>query len=236
MEPYSEDSVLALTEKVFKISGYRFRDHELLKTAVTHPSIAAERYASYERLEFLGDAVLGLVVSEMLYTLFPDDSEGLLTKKRIALVRGSKVVEIAQSLNLGNILLMSKGELTSGGISNNSNLENALEALIGAIYVDGGLDSARHFILQHWKPLATNLADTPLQDAKTALQEWAQGHNFAIPSYRLINKSGLEHAPVFTVEVTVNGQRVHATGCKKKYAEIAAAKLMLEKVTKQNDP
>lgn len=212
--------------------GYCFREPKLLESALTHPSMQCSvNTGNYERLEFLGDSVLGLVVAEILFNVFSNDDEGLLTKKKIALVRGRSLVSVAQDIDLGNMVRMSQGEEDCGGRLSARNLENALEALIGAIYLDGGLEAAEKFVTRHWKTLADNISELQLVDPKTSLQEWAQSRNLPIPTYRVVNKTGLEHCPVFTVEVQLaNYGVVSASGNNKKDAELAAARLLLEKL------
>ncbi|MDB1135735.1 ribonuclease III [Candidatus Anaplasma sp. TIGMIC] len=226
-----KDVFQSVVDKIQVASGHKFKNLPLLKKALTHPSAAVSKSDCYERLEFLGDAVLGMVVSEMLYRLFPDDNEGFLTKKKVVLVRGSKVMEVARAINLGDAIIMAKGEMLSGGKTNTKNLENAMEAVIGALYIDGGLQAACNFITYYWKPLAEVIPAVPCQDPKTELQEWAQSKNLGIPRYTVVSKSGLEHNPIFTVEASVgNISGVTASGGSKKSAELAAAKLLLEKV------
>ena len=219
---------------LLEICGHEFNNLELMQVSITHPSVAGDRTDSYERLEFIGDAVLGLVVSEMLYRMYPDNSEGDLTKKRMALVCGSRVVEIARSLGLGRILRMSKGEMSCGGQNNDSNLENAMEAIIGALYIDGGIEVARNFVAKHWHHAAESMVSVPLTDYKSALQEWSQSKTLPVPEYRVISKIGSEHEPIFTVEVSISSletEKAVGSGKNKKLAEQAAAKLMLEKIT-----
>ncbi|WP_169193483.1 ribonuclease III [Anaplasma platys] len=218
-----------------KYIGYCFESQNLLETAMTHPSTVENSEGHYERLEFLGDTVLGFVISEMLFNIFTDDDEGLLTKKKIALVRGQRLVEVAEAINLGSVIQMSKGEEDCGGRSSAKNLENALEALIGAIYLDGGLLAAQEFVARYWGPLINKISELQLVDPKTALQEWAQSRNLPVPVYRVVNKTGLEHCPKFTVEVQLSDYRtVSASGKNKKSAEIAAARLLLEELTQEN--
>ncbi|KJV69479.1 ribonuclease III domain protein [Candidatus Neoehrlichia lotoris str. RAC413] len=169
----------------------------------------------------------------MLFHIFPLENEGSLAKRKNALVCKGKIVEIAQSLNLGQFIIMSAGEKACGGKENLNNLENALEALIGAIYIDGGIQPAKEFILQHWESSARCMPFPP-QDAKTKLQEWAQTQELSTPYYCVINKSGSDHCPVFTVEVSLSHYgTATATGNSKKSAEQKAAELMLKKIYKQ---
>jgi ribonuclease-3 len=205
--------------------GYSFRNTALLGLALTHPSLG--KTTSNQRLEFLGDAVLGLVITEMLYQLYPNEQEGELARRLASLVRGETLTAIAGELKLGDGLQLSASEAASGGRGAASNLEDALEAIIGAIYLDGGLEAARNFILPHWKSRADNVV-TPPKDPKTALQEWAQGRSLSVPSYVVIEQSGPAHAPQFTVEATVEGHAPQrATGANKRAAEQEAAKKLL---------
>jgi ribonuclease-3 len=209
--------------------GYHFKNPDLLKVALTHRSLARESGSSRhnQRMEFLGDAVLGLLVAEMLYTLFPDEDEGGLSKRLVALVNGEQLAEIAKDWQLGEALLMSDGEAEQGGRSNKSNLEDGCEALLGAIYLDGGLDAARSLIQSFWAPYAEQSA-TPPKDAKTTLQEWAQGRGLPLPEYVVISADGPAHAPQFVVEVRVQGKTpARAQAGVKKLAERLAAEAML---------
>lgn len=210
--------------------GYRFKDPALLEAALTHPS--CNKTANNQRLEFLGDAVLGLVVARVVYDLFPGANEGDLARRHAALVRGETLVGIARELKLGQALIMAASESKAGGGDNASNLEDALEALIGAIYLDGGMAAAEQFILPRWQELAKQTLVAP-KDAKTSLQEWSQGRGLSVPSYALVSSSGPAHAPIFTVEVTVEGfapARGEATS--KRAAEQLAAAALLELLEK----
>lgn len=205
--------------------GYRFATPNLLWQALTHPSNAGE--ASYQRLEFLGDSVLGLLVAEMLYRFYPNEAEGSLAKRHSALVCGPMLAEVANDIGLGAALRLGQSEEMTDGRRNLSNLEDACEALIGAMYLDGGLEAARAFVEAHWKMRArTTLA--PPRDAKTTLQEWAQSKSLPLPEYTMTGQSGPAHAPVFTVEVQVGKYPPQqAQGANKRTAEQAAAKAML---------
>lgn len=209
-----------------KSIGYEFRDASLLKLALTHPSLG--KTASNQRLEFLGDMVLGLVIAELLYTLYPNEQEGELARRLAALVRGETLTEIAQEIGLGKAITMSAGEAAAGGREAASNLEDAVEALIGAIYLDGGLIAAKHFILPRWSERAKTQKAAP-KDAKTSLQEWAQARGIPVPTYEVVEQKGPAHAPDFTVRVTVQGQDPkQATANSKRGAEQLAAQALLE--------
>lgn len=210
--------------------GYQFRDPSLLTHALTHPSTAktfAGGAYNNQRLEFLGDAVLGLCISELLYGMYPAEAEGDLSKRHVALVNGVQLAKVAESLGLGEHMILSQSEEDAGGKALQSNLEDACEALLGAMFLDGGLEAVRVLIETYWKPLAkTNVA--PPKDPKTALQEWAQGRGLPLPEYRVVGESGPAHAPHFTIEVKVKGKSpVQAAAGTKKLAERLAAEALL---------
>lgn len=209
--------------------GYQFRDASLLERALTHRSLARE-YVHNQRLEFLGDAVLGLMVAELLYSMYPDADEGDLSKRLVALVNGEQLAAIARQLEFGPALYMSKSEEEQNGRENTSNLEDACEAMLGAIYLDGGVDAVRPVIAQFWKPLAATLQAAP-KDAKTALQEWAQARAFALPQYNVVSAEGPAHAPDFIIEVVVNGKHAQARGTSKRMAERLAAEALLKQLS-----
>lgn len=206
------------------------RESDLVKQALTHPSCAKTLDgAPYnnQRLEFLGDAVLGMVVTELLFELYPHEQEGELARRLSALVCGSVLVDVARNIGLGEMLIMSDSEAENDGRNNPSNLEDACEALIGALYLDGGFGAARQFIHQHWHGLVTSLTEAP-KDPKTGLQEWAQARGLPLPDYSVIQEVGPAHAPEFTIRVTVKNQpTAEATAPSKKAAERAAAAQLL---------
>lgn len=225
----------ALAEALKPALGHSFADHALLLSALTHPSVgpAARRRSrhaaggAYERLEFLGDRVLGLVVAHMLYEEFPAEDEGALAKRLAALVRRETVARVAEAIDLGPHLILSRGEAESGGRSNQALLADALEALLGALYLDGGLPVAEAFIRRNWAPLLRQDVHPP-QDAKTALQEWAQGAGLPLPCYSTVASEGPPHSPTFCVEVHVQGHApARGSGRSKRAAEQAAAEAML---------
>lgn len=208
--------------------GYYFNDIALLTRALTHPSLV--RKQNNQRLEFLGDAVIGLVVARILYELFPDEQEGELARRRAYLVRGETLTQIARDIALGDALKVASCEIQSRGRGDSSSLEDALEALVGAIYLDGGLARAEDFIVPRWSGLAKSLSKAP-KDAKTALQEWAQARGLPLPLYRLVETTGSAHAPVFTIEAVINGyEPATAKAPSKRTAEQLAAGLLLERL------
>lgn len=226
-----------MLEKVEDILAYRFQDKALLEKALTHPSATRDGSShagkkNYERLEFLGDAVLGLIIAEFLVNHFPDDKEGGLAKRQAALVCGEAISSVARTLDIADCIIMGPSECTGGGRENDANLENVLEALIGAIYLDGGLDAATTFVSKHWFEMGLDMTEPP-QDPKTALQEWAQARSLPLPNYETVDSEGPSHAPIFTVQLTVEGRDpVTALGPSKKIAERAAAELLLKKINK----
>ena len=214
------------------IFGYRFNDADLLTRALTHSSVTGygDRLKSNERLEFFGDRVLGLVIAEMLLTQFPEEDEGAIAKRFTALVRAESLTRIARKIRLGDHLIVSKGERDTGGTDKANVLADACEALIAALYQDGGLPAAAQFIQQHWQPL---LEETPAppKDYKTTLQEWVQARGLPRPSYQQTNRSGPAHAPIFTIEVAVTGYpTMTGNGTSKRAAEQKAAAALLEKL------
>lgn len=208
--------------------GYRFVEGKLLLEAVTHAS-TGEAF-SYERLEFLGDRVLGLIVAEMLFHRFPQEPEGSLARRHAALVRQESLALAAQALKLGEHLRLSSGEEEGGGRSNPAILSDVCEALLGALYLDGGLPAVRPLIQRLWEPLLE--ADLlPPQDSKTALQEWAQGRGLPLPRYLDTARSGSDHEPLFTVQVLVEGEEpAEGQGRSKRAAAQAAAGALLERL------
>ena len=214
--------------------GHDFAQADLLTQALTHPSVAQgrapRRLTPYERLEFLGDRVLGLVVADMLFHRFPSEAEGALARRHAALVRRETLAIVAAQIGLPHCLILAKGEEDAGGRSNPTVLADACEAVIGAVYADAGFDKAALFVRELWTPLM-DAALAPPKDAKTALQEWAQGRGKPLPVYAIVGKDGPPHDPTFVVSVTVEGvEPVCGTGTSKRMAEQAAAQALLEKV------
>jgi ribonuclease-3 len=218
------------------ILEYRFADKRLLMEALTHPGRAESHDRlpfNYQRLEFLGDAVLGLVVAEMLFKLYPTENEGNLAKRHAALVRSESIAEVARRLGIAQHIRLASGErMEKDRRGNTSHLEDVCEALIGAMYLDGGFEAAKHFIIRHWDQLA-RLMGGPPKDAKTALQEWAQGRGMRLPVYKVLEVTGSSHAPEFTVEATLeSGGRAIAKASSKRQAEQLAAKELIERLEK----
>lgn len=209
------------------ILNYHFQDPSILITALTHRSSLNERKGqqSNERLEFLGDAVLELVISHYLYLTRPAEPEGILTASRSAIVRTESLAQIAITLKLGECLIMSRGEENTGGRTNHSLLANATEAIIGSIYLDGGFEAAKKFIEEHIISQATNILEKePLKDNKSRLQEIVQKQGFSSPVYKEISATGPDHDKTFVVEVTVGDKPIaRGSGKNKQEAEQQAA-------------
>lgn len=228
--------------------GHEFNDFSLLQDAVTHPSLmglertlrAGRRPGkgpgiAYERLEFLGDRVVGLIVAEWLLERYPDEREGALAKRHAALVRRESLGRVADRIGLGAYLRMSPAEVHSGGRNNRTILGDACEAVIGALYLDAGLDVVTRFVRESLAEQIEKPTPPPL-DSKTALQEWAQGRGKPLPHYELIEQSGLAHEPVFVVAVHVEGmETVTGSGSSKRVAEKKAASALLSQVGVQVD-
>lgn len=204
-----------------KAAGYTFKNQDLLRRALTHASTGED--GNYERLEFLGDRVLGLIIAELLFARFPEESEGDLAKRQAALVQGEWLAVVAGDIGLGGYILMSEAEAQSGGGENENRLADVFEALIGAIYLDGGLVPCRALITRLWDG-RMDAMKAPPQHPKTALQEWAQGLGLPLPVYKIVEQSGPDHAPVFIVELSVKGfDSVRSEGRTRQAAERAAA-------------
>ena len=212
--------------------GYVFQDSSLLEHALTHSSYANEsrgRCTSNERLEFLGDSVLGMVVADYLYRTYPDLPEGELTRTRAALVCEESLVEVAKELDLGRCLRLGKGEEHGGGRERPSIQADAVEAVLAAVYLDGGIGSARK-IVQRYILSRSQQVNAP-RDYKTALQELVQRQPGSEISYELVSESGPDHCRVFVMEVSVNGQVAgRGEGRSKKAAEQMAAKTAIEQM------
>ena len=216
-----------LSAKLGKKLGHDFKDLDLLSQALTHPSAEGP---NYQRFEFLGDRVLGLVIADWLVREFPHADEGELAIRFNALVRKEACAEVAARLDLGRFITMGAGEEKAGGRQKPAILGDACEAMIAALYLDGGIEAARRLIEREWAHLLEKSGKIQ-QDAKTALQEWAQARGKPVPCYTLIARTGPDHAPEFTVEVSAGGAKpLKAQGSSKRQAEQAAAQAMLEEL------
>jgi len=207
--------------------GYQFNDIDNLKLALTHRSASSQHN---ERLEFLGDAVLGMIVAKILFDRFPSVSEGKLTRMRSSLVKGETLAEIAKQFDYSEVLQLGAGELKSGGFTNESILADAFEAMLGAIYLESGLETCAKLIGNWFATRLDNLdPDFHPKDSKTQLQEFLQGKQQPLPEYDVVDIQGKAHAQTFHVTCTVNGLDipVKATGRSRRKAEQEAARLTL---------
>lgn len=229
-------------EELARIIGHAFAKPELLTEALTHRSALVSRRArgrgrrrqacerSYERLEFLGDRVLGLVIADLLWRRFESEPEGSLTRRHTHLVRREALARVANVIGLGAHLILSSAEKAAGAAGNPAILADVCEALIAAIYLDRGFDAATAFVRHFWGPLIEEMEGPP-RDPKTALQEWAQARGLALPTYELVGSCGPDHALRFTISASVAGcHRAIATASSKRVAEARAAELLLKQL------
>ena len=213
--------------------GHTFKDPGLLITAVTHASRQSTDRSNNERFEFLGDRVLGLVMAEALLAADPTAAEGLLAPRLNALVRKETCAEVAREFELGEVLRLGRSEMISGGRRKDALLGDGLEAVIAAVYLDGGFAAAKRAVLNMWGR-RIDTVDADARDAKTALQEWSQARLGAAPTYREVSREGPDHAPIFTIEVKLmSGERETAKAGAKRQAEQAAARAMLIRMEAQ---
>ena len=210
--------------------GYRFADESLLQAALTHKSASVAPHGHYERLEFLGDRVLGLEISHALFHHFDHEDQGYLTKRFHALVQQSALAEIAHKLGLQDIIIT---DATGQAAQQASVLSDVVEALIAAIYLDGGRQAASDFIFRFLDITSTTSNDSEM-NPKSALQEWAMARKLPLPAYELLEVSGPDHAPVFSIEVALSDRyKTRASGSSKKEAERLAARALLQMVQKK---
>ena len=216
--------------RLCKAIGYTFNNEALLEQALTHRSAAKQHN---ERLEFLGDAILGMIIGETLFKRFPTVPEGKLTRMRSTLVKGDTLAELAKEASVGELLNLGPGELKSGGHRRSSILADAVEAILGAIYLDSGMDEVRGVIDRLWESRINQLdPNAHPKDSKTRLQEFLQGRKQALPTYEVLSISGKDHAQTFEVCCKVESlpDAVVASGNSRRKAEQEAARLTLEKL------
>ena len=229
-------------DRLQELLGHRFADRQLLMRAITHRSYANERgggVGDNEVLEFLGDAVLGLIVTDILFRRYPSLSEGEMSKLKSFLVSAETLAELAERRDLGSYMLLGRGEEKTAGRAKNSILANTFEAVVGALYVDGGLEQARQFVLAGIRPLLGEHSESAAvaRDYKSVLQERVQADGPTLPTYRIVDEEGPDHDKVFHVEVSLTGGKARAlgSGSTKKRAEQGAAKAALESLDKEGD-
>lgn len=222
--------------------GYKFKSLQLLRTALTHSSAITRRNNTdekehsyyYEQLEFLGDRVLGLAISHMLYDMFPSETEGDWAKRHSEAVREGTLAAISEGFGMGEYLFLSNGEQRSGGRKKKAILADVMEAIIAAIYLDSGYEDARQFVVRHWGEVLKRAPEPP-EDPKTRLQEWLQAQGKPLPEYKLQSRTGPDHAPQFEVSVVIEGMApVTVTGSSKRRAEKKAAEALLKEIEKNN--
>lgn len=217
-------------KEIEKALGHRFKNQQLIEVALTHASMRGGKAqkSDNERLEFVGDRVLGLVIAEALSERFPSASEGELARRYNRLVRGEACARVARSIGIGKHLILSDSEAGSGGRAKTTILADAMEAILGAIFLDSGFESARAVVLHLWDSQDDQHATSAGPDAKSALQEWAQGKGLALPEYVEVSRKGPDHAPRFTSEVRIAGKApARGEGASKRAAEQEAARALL---------
>lgn len=209
---------------------YVFKDQKILENLLRHPSLPFEGASFYQRCEFLGDRVLGLVIAEYLFKTYPDEHEGTLAKKLSNLVKKESVAEVGKRIHLGEAIEIAESEEKDGGRFNISVLGDGCEALIGGIFLDGGIEPAKKFILENWMFLFSEIEKMAELDPKTALQERLQKNGSPLPAYSLVSITGPDHAPFFTMKAKAMGIEETGQGQSKRQAEQQAASKLLQKL------
>lgn len=213
--------------------GYKFKREQSLECALTHASVRGGKpvRADNERLEFVGDRVLGLAIAGFLNATFPEAKEGELARRYNSLVRGETCARVGRDLGIAPRLVLSDAEASSGGRDKDTILADAVEAILGAIFIEAGFDTARDVVLRLWAGLLTDQKpQMAAADPKTALQEWAQGRGLSLPQYTVVSREGPDHAPMFTAEVRIKSlEPSRGEGASKRLAEQAAAARLLER-------
>lgn len=213
-----------------KLLDHSFQDISVLEKALSHRSATHGRDIGYERLEFLGDRVLGLCIVDMLLKAFPQEPEGALSRRLNELVRQETLAKIAEEVGLAPFISLGRAEEEGGARENPAILSDVCEAVIAALYLDAGMERAREFVELHWTPRLEGAVKPP-KDPKSALQEWAMARKLPLPAYEEVARSGPDHAPVFTIRVTIRNQPpAEAQGDSKRAAERMAAQLLLDQV------
>ncbi len=223
---YIKNNLACLEEKI----GYRFLNQELLIEALCHPSLKQNtdsvKYRDYERLELLGDSILGFIITEMLFNKFIGYHEGEISKIKSYLISQQQLYRISQEISIADYIIMADGEAKSGGRDNPSNAANVMEAILAAIYLDSNIKTVKEIIYKFWSSDIKNI-DINYYDPKTFLQEWAQSNNYDIPKYSMVSSYGPPHALSFFVEVNVGPFIQKGTGKSRKGAEKDAAKKLI---------
>ena len=223
---HKTSNAIGLLEKAL---GHSFRNKDLLVQALTHPSLAGE--PNYQRLEFLGDRIIGMVAADMVFRAFPKEREGKLSRRFAALVRRETLAQVARDIDLAEYIRMTETTARAGGRVNSSILSDVVEALIGALFLDAGLNGASRFIEASWAKFLEH--GTAPKDPKSALQEWAQGRGRPLPEYQVLKSEGPDHTPRFTVSVSVEGAgSMTSTGSSKQEAGVKAAEALFKQIQK----
>ena len=224
------------TELEIKLN-YLFKNKKLLEEALTHPSMSYNKklkHFNYEKLEFLGDSILSMIINEYLFKTHIQETEGELSKRKAFLVSKDTLYKIAKDINIGKFIIMTGGEEQCGGRENINNLENVLEAIIGAMYLDGGFEIVKSFILSNWIEFDKEKIKAP-KDPKTELQEIVQKKFKVLPEYRLVKTEINENKEIFYVSLLIpKYEPIELSGCNVKQIEKELARLMLEKINKVN--
>lgn len=218
--------------KLEQLINYQFKNMDLIHEALSHPSLKqyeSEWKKNYERFEILGDAILGFLVTEILFYTYRKSDEGVIAKIKAYLVSKETICHIAEKINLANFIIMTKGEEDTGGRSNLNNIENTMEALIAAIYLDSNIETTKKIVTKLWSEFLYNF-DLTQVDPKTSLQEWSQGNKYGMPHYEITDKEGPDHMPHFTVRVFAGPYEEIGYGNSIKNAEKDAAKKLLLKL------
>lgn len=214
-----------------EIFGYKFQDAALLQNALTHPSVRSK--VNYEKLEFLGDRILGAVIAEYLYKTYPAENEGDLAKRQTAFINGEILADIAREYKLNDRIILGSGERKIGGMDKSSNLEDCLEAIIGAVYLDGGGKASKDMILAMWARRFKDQSKPP-ESPKSRLQEILQEKGLDLPEYEMLSQAGPDHSPIFTMRLAIPGYpEVRLDGKSKKLTERKLAIEMLKNIEEQ---
>ncbi|MDR0423129.1 MAG: ribonuclease III [Rickettsiales bacterium] len=227
-----------MLQHLYKILNYTFKNENIIETALTHPSISDKKNGqSYQRLEFLGDAVLGLTIIEALLKCFPKLDEGRLSNMKHALVDTKTLANIGEKIGLGDYIYMSPGEEKNGGRNNPKILEDVMESLIGAIYIDAGFETAKNFILSHWNTFILNKKENIIKPSKSRLQEWSQKNNNVVPTY-LYESIGTKEKPSFKVMCKIENSDIpiiNVIAKNKKEGEMESSNKVIEYIKKNID-
>lgn len=224
--------------KLYDILGHKFKNQDLLITALSHPSLCyskQKKCSNYERLELLGDAVLSLIILDLLLKKYPDSNEGELSKRKSYLVCTDALSSIGNKIGIGKYIIMTEGEEKLHGRESPKIIENVMESIIGALYLDGGLEIAKNFVEKNWIELINNQTEF-VKDPKTRLQEWAQKHKYNIPEYIVLGQEGSEANPIFEIGAKVGDLPIFSVKAEnKKECQIKSAKLLINYIKNNID-